>query len=107
MLLLILFVNNRALGQPVSFFELLDFIVQSPAPQLPTDQFSPEFCSFIEDCLQKAPEERPTAAELLTHPFIKKYERDNIGILNLGASASSFLFDNTKYMAAWVQSLSE
>lgn len=74
-------------GQPVSFFELLDFIVASPAPQLPKDEFSPEFCDFVEACLQKAPEERPTAAELLTHPFIKKYEKDDID------------------MAAWVQSL--
>jgi len=80
---------NAQTGQPVSFFELLDFIVQSPAPQLPADQFSPEFCSFVTECLQKAPEERPTAAELLVHPFIKKYEKDNID------------------MAAWVQSLVE
>jgi len=73
-------------GQPVSFFELLDFIVQSPQ-LLPKDEFSPEFCDFVESCLQKAPEERPTATELLAHPFIKKFENVNID------------------MAAWVQSL--
>lgn len=69
---------NAATGQPVSFFELLDFIVQSPAPKLPAGQFSPEFCDFVESCLQKAPEERPSAPELLTHPFIKKYQNDTI-----------------------------
>jgi len=70
--------NSAQTGQPVSFFELLDFIVQSPAPTLAANEFSPEFCSFVEDCLQKAPEERPSASELLTHPFIKKYQNDNL-----------------------------
>lgn len=71
---------NAQTGQPVSFFELLDFIVQSPAPKLPAGTFSAEFCDFVESCLQKAPEERPSAPELLAHPFIKKYQNDNIGI---------------------------
>lgn len=62
----------------ISFFELLDFIVQAPAPSLKGLPFSSEFSSFIEDCLQKAPEERPLAYELLKHPFIKKYENDNV-----------------------------
>jgi len=76
-------------GQPVSFFELLDFIVKSPAPTLGTVGFSPEFASFIEDCLQKSPEERPSASELINHPFIKKYQNDDLD------------------MAGWVQSLVE
>lgn len=74
-------------GQPLSFFELLDFIVQAPAPQVGSDQFSPEFCDFVQSCLQKAPEERPTSTELLSHPFITKYKPDDID------------------MAAWVQGL--
>jgi serine/threonine protein kinase len=32
-----------------SFFELLEAVVDQPAPSAPPDQFSPEFCSFISD----------------------------------------------------------
>lgn len=31
----------------LSFYELLEAIVDQPPPAAPTDQFSPEFCSFI------------------------------------------------------------
>ncbi len=66
----------------VPFFELLGYIVKSPAPTLPPGQFSPEFCSFINCCLQKEPEERPPAQDLLDHEFIRKYANDNVGILH-------------------------
>jgi hypothetical protein len=32
-----------------------------PSPTLPADQFSPEFCSFVDACLQKDADARPTA----------------------------------------------
>jgi serine/threonine protein kinase len=35
-------------------------------------QWSPEFLNFIDICLQKEPEVRPSAENLLEHPFIKK-----------------------------------
>ncbi|XP_078431970.1 MAP kinase kinase 6 isoform X2 [Wolffia australiana] len=57
-----------------SFYELLEAIVEQPPPAAPADQFSPEFCSFISACVQKEPKLRSTAAELLDHPFIKKFE---------------------------------
>jgi serine/threonine protein kinase len=79
--------NAGAPGEGVSFWELLDFIVKAPAPTLPPDRFSPEFCAFVAACLQKEPEERPTATMLLEHPFIKKYANENFDI------------------ASWVQSL--
>jgi mitogen-activated protein kinase kinase len=44
-----------------------------------------QLCAFVALCLQKEPEERPTAVKLLEHPFITKYAGDD--------------FD----MASWVQ----
>lgn len=32
---------------PPSFYELLAAIVENPPPTAPSDQFSPEFCSFV------------------------------------------------------------
>ena len=32
---------------PPSFYELLAAIIESPPPTAPSDQFSPEFCSFV------------------------------------------------------------
>jgi len=58
--------GNRALG----FWDLMAFIVQSPPPKLPEGQFSKEFCSFIELCLQKKPEDRCSATTLLKHPWL-------------------------------------
>ncbi|XBH87399.1 hypothetical protein VPH35_074861 [Triticum aestivum] len=34
----------------LSFYELLEAIVDQPPPSAPADQFSPEFCSFISSC---------------------------------------------------------
>lgn len=38
--------SEDEVGAP-SYFELLAAIVGNPAPCAPSDQFSPEFCSFI------------------------------------------------------------
>eukprot|EP00244_Chara_vulgaris_P005667 TRINITY_DN2202_c0_g1_i1.p1 TRINITY_DN2202_c0_g1~~TRINITY_DN2202_c0_g1_i1.p1 ORF type:complete len:361 (-),score=51.76 TRINITY_DN2202_c0_g1_i1:719-1801(-) len=66
-----------------NFFDLLHTIVEQPPPTLPEDQFSPEFCDFITACLRKNPKERPSAGELLSHPFLKKYEGQNVNISRL------------------------
>ena len=39
------------------------------------DNVSEELCAFVESILQVAPEKRPTAAELLMHPYISATER--------------------------------
>jgi len=74
-------------GEQMGFWELLDFIVKAPPPTLPPDKCSPELCAFVGACLQKEPEERPSVAKLLEHPFITKYA------------------DDTLDMAGWVQSV--
>jgi len=61
-------------GQPISFFELLSKVVQSSPPSLPSDKFSSDFCSFIEDCMVKDAAKRPNPDSLLLHPFIIKNE---------------------------------
>ncbi|KAL8129694.1 hypothetical protein V2J09_018849 [Rumex salicifolius] len=63
-----------------SYFELLEAIVEKPPPSAPADQFSPEFCSFISSCLQKDPKKRWSSSELLSHPFIKKFEDKDIDL---------------------------
>eukprot|EP00741_Cyanophora_paradoxa_P014976 tig00020830_g14449.t1 len=64
----------RALG----FWELMEYIVTRPPPVLPADKFSREFCDFVSACLKKDLSERPTASELLVHPFITKYAFEDI-----------------------------
>ncbi|GLT48496.1 hypothetical protein SLA2020_221170 [Shorea laevis] len=63
-----------------SFYELLDAIVRSPPPSAPSDQFSPEFCSFVSVCIQKSPRDRASSLDLLNHPFIKKFEDKDIDL---------------------------
>ncbi|KAI0498704.1 hypothetical protein KFK09_019594 [Dendrobium nobile] len=65
---------------PLSFYELLETIVEEPPPSVPEDQFSPEFCSFISACIQKDPQQRMSSSELLSHPFIKKFEDKDIDL---------------------------
>ena len=44
-----------------------------PSPTLKEEaKYSKEFVDFLAKCLQKNPDQRPSAAELLEHPFIKK-----------------------------------
>lgn len=43
----------------------------TPAPQIP-EKFSPEARDFVSRCLKRDPDERPSAAELLEHDFLKE-----------------------------------
>lgn len=58
----------------VNVYELMESIVDQPSPRAPEDEFSPEFCSFISACVQKEPKDRLSANELLSHPFLRKYD---------------------------------
>lgn len=57
-------------GKANSFFDLHDNIVNLPSPRPDRLRHSAEFCDFIESCLNKDQAQRPSAADLLQHPFI-------------------------------------
>ncbi|KAI8967712.1 kinase-like domain-containing protein [Mycotypha africana] len=58
-------------GQPhLSIFELLDYIVRQPMPTVGQDR-SIECQQFVETCLIKEPEKRPTPEQMLKHEFIQ------------------------------------
>ncbi|EEF48047.1 mitogen activated protein kinase kinase, mapkk2, putative [Ricinus communis] len=49
----------------VNVYELMEAVVEQPQPSAPSDQFSPEFCSFVSSCVQKDPNNRLSAHELM------------------------------------------
>ncbi|KAI8370114.1 kinase-like domain-containing protein [Choanephora cucurbitarum] len=57
-----------------NMFAQLKAIIDDEPPTLPADQFSEEAQDFVASCLQKDQLKRPTYADLLEHPFVKKYE---------------------------------
>ena len=69
---------QMALGEPprcgVPAFRLLFLIVREPPPQL-EGPFSTELKDFVWQCLRKAPADRPSAIDLLMHPFVVGAER--------------------------------
>ena len=61
--------------RPMSIFELLDYIVNEPPPQLPHKYFSGDFVQFVECCLQKNPDDRPKLRKLM----VRFYTEGQIG----------------------------
>lgn len=60
-----------------SIFEFLERIVNDPPPSVPLGVFSREFKDLVDSCLKKNPQERANLRTLMTHPFVKKSEKDN------------------------------
>uniref|UniRef100_A0A1I8B363 mitogen-activated protein kinase kinase n=1 Tax=Meloidogyne hapla TaxID=6305 RepID=A0A1I8B363_MELHA len=60
-------------------FKLMVEIKEKDAPRLTPekDGFSPEFCGFVADCLQKDMEMRPKFRELLERPLLQKAASTN------------------------------
>lgn len=67
-----------ACGEPpysdIHPMKVLFLIPKNPPPFL-QGNFSRHFKSFVELCLRRDPRERPSARELLEHPFIKRAKR--------------------------------
>ncbi|KAJ4748936.1 Mitogen-activated protein kinase kinase [Rhynchospora pubera] len=72
-----------------NFYELLEAVVDQPAPFAPPDQFSPEFCSFISDCIQKNTADRKSAQLLLSHPFLRLYDDLEIDLASYFTSSGT------------------
>ncbi|KAJ3343384.1 hypothetical protein HDU93_008749 [Gonapodya sp. JEL0774] len=51
---------------------VLFMIPKSEPPQLKDPKWSPEFRDFLKICLNKNPDQRPTADELLQHTFVRE-----------------------------------
>ncbi|KAF8907407.1 kinase [Mucidula mucida] len=68
-------------GMTMSILELLQHIVNEPAPRLtPEGRYPPEADSFIDSCLLKDPDMRKTPKDLLNHEWIKHAKRSNIDV---------------------------
>lgn len=52
------------------YFPILHAVLKEPSPELPEGEFSDELRDFARQCLRKDADDRPSARELLEHPFI-------------------------------------
>jgi serine/threonine protein kinase len=59
-------------------FQQIKQVVLEDSPKLPTSQFSPEFCDFIDKCLNKNNRERWNYSQLMEHTFIKKAAQEEV-----------------------------
>lgn len=65
-------------GPAMAIFELLDYIVNEPAPKLPHGVFTSDFQDFVTKCLIKNPADRADLKMLINHTFIKRAEVEEI-----------------------------
>ncbi|RKP22358.1 kinase-like domain-containing protein [Syncephalis pseudoplumigaleata] len=59
-------------GKQLAILELLNYIVNEPAPTLPEGMYPEDLSQFITACLLKNPDQRPTPAQLLESPFVAR-----------------------------------
>ncbi|XP_050356145.1 dual specificity mitogen-activated protein kinase kinase 7-like isoform X1 [Nymphalis io] len=71
-------------------FEVLTRVIADDPPQLPEDtEFTPEFKSFVSQCLTKNYRQRPKYVKLLEHPFVVKSARNSVSVGAWYASLST------------------
>ncbi|KAK0401713.1 hypothetical protein QR680_015933 [Steinernema hermaphroditum] len=62
-------------------FEVLSGIVENDPPALSTtDGFTPLFCDFVAQCLQKECDMRPKYKDLMKHDFFLLYDRKHVDV---------------------------
>ncbi|CAF4837553.1 unnamed protein product [Pieris macdunnoughi] len=62
-------------------FEVLTRVIADDPPKLPEgNEFTPEFKSFVSQCLTKNYRQRPKYAKLLEHPFVVKSARSSVSV---------------------------
>jgi len=73
-----------------SYFDLLGTIMDQPPPELPEGKdFSDDLASLIGLCLDKEPSMRPSARDLLQHPWFKKHEQLRLSAQRSATSVGS------------------
>ncbi|KAH8915724.1 putative dual specificity protein kinase Fuz7 [Atractiella rhizophila] len=79
------------LGMPnggLAPFEMMMLIVNEPSPRLPQESFSKNAVSFVDQCLQKQVDKRPTPKELMSSKWILTSSTE---LVDLGTWASSLV----------------
>ena len=72
------------------FLTQITKIVENDEPRLDENIFSKEFCDFIEKTVNKEPDKRCDVNELLNHPWILKYDKDDVNIPSWLASLFNY-----------------
>ncbi|KAG8798913.1 MAP kinase kinase (MEK) [Serendipita sp. 399] len=71
----------------MSILELLQHIVNEPAPRLiPEGRFPVESEEFVDLCLLKDPDARPTPKELLNHVWIQNTKQKDVDLVAWAAT---------------------
>ena len=52
--------------------------MDQPAPSMPEGLFSDELAEFVGVCLDKDYRKRPSASDLLKHPWLRKHPTDDM-----------------------------
>ncbi|KAH9819922.1 kinase-like domain-containing protein [Melampsora americana] len=67
-------------GAQMSILELLQHVVNEPAPKLPSDHFSKWTCDFLDACLLKDHDSRPTPKLLTEFEWFLKAQEDDVDL---------------------------
>ncbi|KAK0543282.1 MAP kinase kinase (MEK) [Tilletia horrida] len=75
-------VSLEGSSQQLSILDLLQHIVNEPAPRLPDGRgFSEGMHAFVDKCLIKEPDERPSPKELLSDPWVVESDQAKVDLL--------------------------